>query len=249
MDEPAGPVVPEDASQPGGPESPAPRSRTGRNLPAALGVGLGMGGLALVTLFTIKATFLLYMGAALAIALWELSRAFGTRGIRAPMLPVAVGGAATIAAAYFEGARVVLACLALTTITVLAWRLASGVTGYLRDVTAGVFALAYLPLPARFVAFMLAPPDGPRRVLSFPDPAGVLRHRRVFRWHRGRAASDGAPDQPQEDLGGTGRLGGGLPAGRRNRGPCPAARQGLAGFAGWCGRRWPPRRSAISPNR
>jgi len=167
VDEPAGPVVPEDASQPGGPESPAPRSRTGRNLPAALGVGLGMGGLALVTLFTIKATFLLYMGAALAIALWELSRAFGTRGIRAPMLPVAVGGAATIAAAYFEGARVVLACLALTTIAVLAWRLASGVTGYLRDVTAGVFALAYLPLPAAFVAFMLAPPDGPRRVLIF----------------------------------------------------------------------------------
>jgi phosphatidate cytidylyltransferase len=167
VDEPAGPVVPEDASQPGAPGSPAPRSRTGRNLPAALGVGLLLGGLALVTLFTIKATFLLYVGAVLVIALWELSRAFGTRGIHAPVMPVAVGGAAAIAAAYFEGARVVLACLALTTIAVLAWRLRGGATGYLQDVTAGVFVLGYLPLPATFVALMLAAPDGARRVLIF----------------------------------------------------------------------------------
>ena len=187
MDEPAGPVVPGDACQPRGPESPtphpggpespaaqpgsaespAPGSRTGRNLPAALGVGLGLGGLALLTLFTVKATFLLYMGAALVIALWELSRAFGTRGIRIPVLPVEVGGAAAVAAAYFAGGRVVVACLALTTIAVLAWRLPGGVTGYLQDVTAGVFALGYLPLPAIFVALMLAPPDGSRRVLIF----------------------------------------------------------------------------------
>jgi phosphatidate cytidylyltransferase len=155
------------ASQPGGPGSPAPRSRTGRNLPAALGVGLGLGGLALVTLFTVKATFLLYVGAALVVALWELSRAFGTRSIHAPVLPVAAGGAAAIGLAYFEGERALVACLALTTIAVLAWRLPGGVTGYLRDVTAGVFALGYLPLPASFVALMLAAPDGARRVLIF----------------------------------------------------------------------------------
>jgi phosphatidate cytidylyltransferase len=155
------------AAQPGGPDSPAPRSRTGRNLPAALGVGLGLGGLALLTLFTIKATFLLYVGAALVIALWELSRAFATRGIRAPVLPVAAGGAAAVALAYFEGERALVACLALTTIAVLAWRLPGGVTGYLRDVTAGVFALGYLPLLASFVALMLAAPDGARRVLVF----------------------------------------------------------------------------------
>ena len=33
--------------------------RTGRNLPAAIGVGLGLGGLVVLTLFTVKATFLL----------------------------------------------------------------------------------------------------------------------------------------------------------------------------------------------
>ena len=43
--------------------------RAGRNLPAAIGVGAVLGGLALLTLLTVKATFLLFMGAALAIAL------------------------------------------------------------------------------------------------------------------------------------------------------------------------------------
>ena len=35
----------------------------GRNLPVAIGVGVLLGGLAMLTLFTVKATFLLYVGA------------------------------------------------------------------------------------------------------------------------------------------------------------------------------------------
>ena len=161
--------APGDRNGPGPPSPPAPppRTRTGRNLPAALGVGLGMGGLALLTLFTVKATFLLYVGAMVAIALWELSRALGTRGIRVPLVPVALGGAAAMVLAYFEGERALVACLALTIIAVLAWRLPGSPAGYLRDVTAGVFALGYLPMPASFVALMLAAPDGSRRVLIF----------------------------------------------------------------------------------
>ena len=37
--------------------------RAGRNLPAAVAIGVVLGGIALVTLFTVKATFLAYMGA------------------------------------------------------------------------------------------------------------------------------------------------------------------------------------------
>src|SRR6202034_4954196 len=38
---------------------------------------------------------------------------------------------------------------------------------YVRDVTASVFAVAYLPLMAVFVALMLARPDGDKRALLF----------------------------------------------------------------------------------
>ena len=141
--------------------------RAGRNLPVAIAVGIVLGGLALVTLFTVKATFLLYVGAVVGVALWELSRALGSRDIQLSLIPLAVGGAAMLTLAYWLGDQDALAALAVTFVVLLAWRLPGGATGYVRDVTASVFTLAYLPLMALFVALMLARPDGDRRALLF----------------------------------------------------------------------------------
>ncbi len=149
------------------PEVPIRVSRTGRNLPVAIGVGAGLGGLVLLTLLTVKATFLLYVGAAIAVALTELTTAFAKRGINIPVIPVAAGGAAVLTCTYWLGARAALAALALTVVVIVAWRLPGGPSGYVRDVTAGVFATIYLPFLASFVIAMLAPADGPRRVLTF----------------------------------------------------------------------------------
>jgi phosphatidate cytidylyltransferase len=140
--------------------------RAGRNLPAAIGVGVVLGGLVLLTLLTVKATFLLYMGAVLAIALHELDTALRTREIRVPLIPVVLGGAAMLTAAYWAAGGAVTAAFALTVVAVLAWRLFGGTDGYVRDVSAGVFALAYLPLLGSTAAAMLAAPDGGKRVLT-----------------------------------------------------------------------------------
>jgi phosphatidate cytidylyltransferase len=144
-----------------------PKGRAGRNLPAAIGVGVGLGGLAVLTLFTVKATFLAYMGIAVLIALAELTGALAKRDINIPAIPVAIGGAAVVICSYWLGPRYALAALGLTVIAVLAWRLFGGTSGYVKDTTAGIFATAYLPLMASFVAAMLVPADGPRRVLTF----------------------------------------------------------------------------------
>ncbi len=141
--------------------------RTGRNLPAAIGVGAVLGGLVLLTLFTVKATFLLYVGIIVAVALWELSHALRSRDIHLPLAPIAVGGAAMVTLAYWTQAKWAVAALALAAIGVLAWRLPGGPAGYVRDVTAGIFTLMYLPLMAVFVALMVAEPDGARRALIF----------------------------------------------------------------------------------
>jgi phosphatidate cytidylyltransferase len=140
---------------------------TGRNLPAALAVAVGLGGLVLLTLFTVKATFLLYVGIIVGLAVWELTHAFAARGIRVPLEPVIAGGVAMVTLAYWIGPKPAIVAVALTAIAVLAWRLPAGADGFVRDVTAGVFAVAYLPLLAVFVALMLAEPDGARRCLLF----------------------------------------------------------------------------------
>jgi phosphatidate cytidylyltransferase len=150
------------------PHRPArPPRRTGRNLPAAIGVGVVLGGLVVLTLFTVKATFLAYMAIAIAIALAELTGALAKRDINIPWIPVAAGGAAMLTCAYWLGSRATLAAVGLTVVAIVAWRLTGGTTGYVKDTTAGVFAAAYLPFPASFVAAMLVPADGPRRVLTF----------------------------------------------------------------------------------
>jgi phosphatidate cytidylyltransferase len=146
---------------------PGHPGRTGRNLPMAIAVGVVLGGLALVTLFTVKATFLLYVAAIIGMAAWELSRALATRDIHLALVPVAAGGAAMLGLAYWVGDRDTLAALVLTVVAILAWRLPRGAAGYVRDVTASVFAVAYLPLMAVFVALMLARPDGDKRALLF----------------------------------------------------------------------------------
>jgi phosphatidate cytidylyltransferase len=162
-------TTPEDPS----PEDPAAESpsghhiKTGRNLPIAIGVGVILGGLALLTLLTIKATFLIYMGAALAIGLHELAGALKTRDITVPVIPVALGGAAMLTAAYWAGGGAVMAAFALTVLGILIARMFGGTERYVSDVTAGVFATAYLPLLGACVSAMLAPPDGGKRVLTF----------------------------------------------------------------------------------
>jgi phosphatidate cytidylyltransferase len=160
----------QDESDSGGPPDRVSEHRpirAGRNLPVAIAVGVLLGGLALVTLFTVKATFLLYVGAIVGLALWELNRALGARDIHVSLIPVAAGGAAVFALAYWRGDRDALAALAVTFVVLVAWRLPGGADGYVRDVTASVFALVYLPVMALFVALMLARPDGDRRALLF----------------------------------------------------------------------------------
>ncbi len=157
------------------PEGPAPEPepteprhiRTGRNLPVAIGVGVVLGGLALLTLLTVKATFLIYMGVALAIGLHELSAALKTKGINIPVIPVALGGAAMVTAAYWAGGGAVAAAFTLTLLGILIYRMFQGTDGYVKDVTAAVFATAYLPLLGATVSAMLAPADGGKRVLIF----------------------------------------------------------------------------------
>jgi phosphatidate cytidylyltransferase len=141
--------------------------KTGRNLPAAIGVGVALGGVALLTLLTVKATFIPYMGAALAVALHELDVSLKTREIRIPVIPVALGSAAMLVAGYWLAGGAVAAAFAVTLVGILAWRMRRGTEGYVRDVSAGVFALAYLGLTGSAVSATLAAHDGGLRALSW----------------------------------------------------------------------------------
>lgn len=146
---------------------PKDYGRAGRNLPAAIGVGVLLGAVVLISLYTVKVTFLAVVVAAIGAAVWELTRALGSRDIRVPLVPLGLGSAAMLLGAYFDGPRSLAAAMGLTLLAIMIWRIPRGADGYVRDTTAGLFAALYVPFLAGFAVLLLAAPDGDDRVLTF----------------------------------------------------------------------------------
>ncbi|MFC7218260.1 phosphatidate cytidylyltransferase [Streptomyces polyrhachis] len=165
---PGGFERPEAPSGEPAPQQPK-RQRGGRDLRAAIGVGLGLGAVIIASLFVVKAVFVGVVAAAVVVGLWELtSRLKERKGVNAPLVPLAVGGVAMLVAGYVRGVEGAWVAMALTALAVLVWRMTDPPEDYLRDVTAGVFAAFYVPFLATFVVLMLAADtDGSWRVFTF----------------------------------------------------------------------------------
>ena len=146
---------------------PERRTRAGRNLPAAIGVGLALGAVVLLSLYLWKAAFVGVVVVAIVLAAWELTNAFGSGRIRVPVVPLAVGAVAILVSAYAGGSEAMVVALALTVFAMMLWRSPENPKGYVRDVTAATFAALYLPFLAGFAVLLLRPDDGPNRVVVF----------------------------------------------------------------------------------
>ena len=148
-------------------ESQRRRRGAGRNLPAAIGVSVVLGGLVIGTLFTYRLGFVILLVVVIAGAVWELVRALGKAGIHPPLVPLLAGVLAMDLLAWFRGGGALTVAFLLTALGCLVWRLAEGPAGYLRDVSAAVFVAMYVPFLAGYAVLLAVPDDGARRVVTF----------------------------------------------------------------------------------
>jgi phosphatidate cytidylyltransferase len=171
-----GPGLPEptpeptvDLRKPSGPSGVAdPAPRGGRNLPAAIAVGVGLGAVTLGTLYAPpRWPFVVLICVAALAGSWELTTALRTLGARPALVPLAAGGIAMPVSAYQAGAEGLYLALVLTVLGCFLWRVADPTEGYLRDAVASALVAAYVPFLAGFAALLAAPGDGPRRVTVF----------------------------------------------------------------------------------
>ena len=147
--------------------TPAP-SRAGRNLPAAIAVGVGLGAVILGSLFWEKVLFVIVVLAAVLVAGEELIRVLRTWGATIARVPLFAGTTAMLVSAYFGGPLALLVALALTVLATIFWRMPGGSIGFVRDITAGVFLVGYVPMLAGFAVLLVQPDeDGPQRVVTF----------------------------------------------------------------------------------
>ncbi|GAA3547395.1 hypothetical protein AFL01nite_22290 [Aeromicrobium flavum] len=141
--------------------------RAGRDLRAAITVGVSLVAMVLLSLFWVKDLFLAVAAVALVVAALEIARALATAGIKVPLVPVLTGGVAMLVVGFYDDMDTAAAIMALTVIATMAWRLREGSDGFVRDATAGIFLLSYLFLMGTFVMRMLAVDDGVWRVVAF----------------------------------------------------------------------------------
>lgn len=142
-------------------------SRAGRNLPAAIASALVLAAIVLVSLFTLKWLFGVVVIAALAIAMREMVVAFAARDINIARVPAYAAVVILPAVAYLAGPIWQLVATGALLLLAMLWRVRRGVDGYVRDITASFFVIAYLPFMAGFLMLTLATDNGPWRVLVF----------------------------------------------------------------------------------
>lgn len=147
--------------------APGRRPRAGRDLPAAIGVSLGLGALIVICLVFYRGSFVLLVMLTIGYGSYELRHAIATVEARPPLVPLIIGGGAIAATAWLRGENGLIIATLLTAAAVAVWRLGDGAAGYLRDVASSMLVLTYLPVLAAFAVLLARPADGASRVIVF----------------------------------------------------------------------------------
>ncbi|SDT77748.1 phosphatidate cytidylyltransferase [Actinoplanes derwentensis] len=139
--------------------------RAGRNLPAAIAVGVSLGLVVLASLLIEPMALLAVLVVASGIGAWEMTRALAGTGARPPLIPLVAGSVVMTALAWYEGADALFLGLLATIGAASLWRLADGVAAVRRDFTPSVLIAVYVPFLLSFAAMLVQMDDGPLRVI------------------------------------------------------------------------------------
>ncbi|MCQ1957966.1 phosphatidate cytidylyltransferase [Arthrobacter sp. zg-Y826] len=145
-------------------EKPVKVSRAGRNLPAAIAVGvILLGSLLSGLLFFPFAIVIIAVGFA-AVGVWEVNRALEVRGMKVPQVPVLVGSVALPFAAFFGGTEALAFAMVATAVAILLWRSIDTAAEAIQSILAGIFVVLWVPFLLSFALLLLREPDGQVRV-------------------------------------------------------------------------------------
>lgn len=139
--------------------------RAGRNLPAAIAVGLSLGLVVLAALLIEPLALLPVLVVASGVGAWEMTRAMANVGVRPPLIPLVAGGALMTGLAWYDGPDALLLGLIVTVGAASLWRLADGVAAVRRDFTPSLLIAVYGPFLLSFAALLAQMDDGPLRVI------------------------------------------------------------------------------------
>ena len=155
---------PEGRGPEAGQEDPKPKA--GRNLPVAIGVGLGLSAVVIASVLIQPVVFLVFAVIAVAVACWETGTAMRKGGKDVPVIPLAAAGALIVVLAWFGGASGLLLGTAVGVAALFVWRLSEGATGYRTDIPAAALVLIQVPFLAGFVMLLATSENDAARLID-----------------------------------------------------------------------------------
>ena len=141
--------------------TPKPGGRAGRNMPAAIAVGVALVLLVLASLLIWPPAFPGLIALAAGAGVWEMTRALKVTGAEPPLIPLLGGALLMVGLAWHDGADSLLIGLAVTIAAALLWRLADGLQAVRKAFTPTVMVAVYVPFLLSF-AVLLQLPDADR---------------------------------------------------------------------------------------
>jgi phosphatidate cytidylyltransferase len=152
-------------------EPPNKTSRAGRNLPAAIGVGVLLGAMAIGILLFAPKGWLPVLAVAMPIATHEVVRRLREAGYALPLIPLLIGGQAMIWLTWPYGPAGLLGAYGGTIVVCMVWRLfGQGLreqpVNYLRDISATVLLATWVPFFASFTALLIFQDHGGIRTFT-----------------------------------------------------------------------------------
>lgn len=151
-------------------QPPVRKSRAGRDLPAALAVGISLFTYSVLTILYWPVGLILLLVVLMTLGAIEVHQALQRIGMHSAIVPIVVGTIAIIGGSYTAAvlqpvtnvpwASVLLALLGGTVMLALIWRMPKGSDGFVKDASASLFIISYIPLLGSFVGLILAAPNG-----------------------------------------------------------------------------------------
>lgn len=151
---------------------PKPKNSAGRNLPVAIGVGIGLGALVIFAMWAGQLTWYIVVAVAVAVAMWEVLTRLREHSYHLPRTLMILGGQAMVWSSWPLETKGLMAVYVISVLALMFGRLFHNgrhrpPINYLRDTSVGVFVLTWIPMFGSFAAMLSATSQGAATILVF----------------------------------------------------------------------------------
>lgn len=143
-----------------------PESKAGRNLPAAIGVGLVLLGIAAIGIFLYPIVLVLFVAVLVPLGIWELSQVTKTQNIHLALTPAWVSGLGIPAAAWFGGIDAMVFALFGAILLTVFWTAVGEPDRPAASMATTLLAILWVPFFLSFGITLLQEPNGTVLVMT-----------------------------------------------------------------------------------